>query len=383
MSAATRFIVFLGFVSLFADITYEGARGILGPYFASLGASAAAVGFVSGFGELCGYGLRYFSGRLADRTRQYWLLTILGYAVNQLAVPLMAFANTWPQAAALVILERTGKSLRAPARDAMLSSAAKSVGAGWGFGLHAAMDQIGACAGPLIVALVVAGSGYSRGFLMLGVPAALALATLTAARLTYPHPQILEAKSATPQEIPRAFWTYVAAAGLLAAGYVDFPLIAFHLGKRDIAGPGTIPLLYSLAMGVNALGALVFGRLFDRHGIATLAGGILISLAALPLVFLGGLPAAVAGMACWGAGLGAQDAILRAGIAGMVSMDKRGRAYGTFNAVYGLAWFAGSATMGLLYDASLPAVVAFGVTMKFAAAAIFWRFRIRLPVPGK
>ncbi|MBX9604131.1 MAG: MFS transporter [Bryobacteraceae bacterium] len=380
VKAATRFIVFLGFVSFFADITYEGARGVTGPFFASLGASAAAVGFVAGAGELAGYGLRIFSGYLADRTRHYWLFTILGYTVNQLAVPLMAFATTWPQAAVLVILERTGKSIRTPARDAMLSSAARTVGAGWGFGLHAAMDQAGAFLGPLIVAAALASTGnFPQGFLILAIPAALALTTLTAARITYPRPDLLESAPPQQQNLPRAFWTYVLAAGMLAAGYADFPLIAFHLQKQAIAPAAGIPLLYSLAMGVNALGALFFGRMFDRHGLRVLAAGILLSSLSLPLVFLGGLPAAIAGMSCWGAGMGAQDAILRAGIAGMVSMDKRGRAYGIFNAFYGVMWFAGSAAMGLLYDWSILALVLFGVAMKLAAAAMFAMWKPHSP----
>src|SRR5450830_1308752 len=70
-SAALRFVVFLGVVSLFADMTYEGARSVTGPFLAILGASGAAVGIVAGFGELVGYGLRLVSGFIADRTRRY------------------------------------------------------------------------------------------------------------------------------------------------------------------------------------------------------------------------------------------------------------------------------------------------------------------------
>ena len=120
-------------VSLLADITYEGARSITGPYLAILGANAAVVGFVAGFGELVGYGLRLVSGYLADRTGKYWTITIVGYAINLLAVPLLALADQWWLAALLIIIERMGKGMRVPSRDAMLSHAGHRMGMGWAF----------------------------------------------------------------------------------------------------------------------------------------------------------------------------------------------------------------------------------------------------------
>src|SRR6266700_5681795 len=109
-------------MSFFADFTYEGSRGILGPYLALLGASGTVVGVVTGFGELAGYGLRLVSGRLTDRTRQFWPITIFGYIVQMAAVPALALAHSWPAAAALLILERVGKAIRNPPRDVMNSA---------------------------------------------------------------------------------------------------------------------------------------------------------------------------------------------------------------------------------------------------------------------
>jgi hypothetical protein len=140
-AAALRFIVCLGIVSLFADMTYEGAHSIIGPYLKDLGASALVVATVAGIGEMLGASLRFFSGRYADRTRAYWTITFCGYAMNVIAVPALAFAGNWQTAALLVIAERTGKALRGPARDVLLSGATQEVGHGWGFGLHSVMDQ--------------------------------------------------------------------------------------------------------------------------------------------------------------------------------------------------------------------------------------------------
>lgn len=372
---AIRFVVLLGLVSLLADMTYEGARSIAGPYLALLGASGTVVGIVAGFGELIGYGLRLVSGYLSDRTRRYWAITLVGYAVNLLAVPFLALAGRWEVAAVLLIAERVGKALRTPARDAMLSYATKETGRGWGFGLHEAMDQIGAVAGPVIVAGVLAArNNYPAAFAVLAIPAVLALATLLTARWLYPRPQDLEptAPELKTTGFPRAYWIYLAAVALVAAGYADFPLIAYHFGKTASVPATWIPLLYAVAMGVDALAALLFGRWFDRVGIRILMAVALISAFFAPLVFLGGFTLALIGMALWGIGMGAQESILRAAVAGMVGRDRRGSAYGIFNTGYGVFWFLGSALMGMLYDVSLPALIAFSVAAQLASIPLFY-----------
>ncbi len=379
MSAVSRrnavgFVVLLGVVSLLADTTYEGARSVTGPFLAALGATGTAVGFVAGFGELTGYALRVVSGVLSDRTKRYWAVTMVGYGINLLAVPLLALAGRWEVAAALMIGERAGKALRTPARDAMLSHATSALGRGWGFGLHEAMDQAGAVAGPLLVALVISTrGGYRVAFAALLVPALLALAVLAAARFLYPRPQELEVRppQISTKGFPRVYWLYLAAVALVAAGYVDFPLIAYHFQKSAGVPPVLIPVLYAIAMGVDALAALVFGWMFDRLGLRTLALVSLLSAAFAPLVFLGGFAAACAGMALWGIGMGAQESVMRAAVAGMAPHDRRGTAYGIFNAAYGLMWFLGSALMGVFYDVSLRALIVFSVATQISSAPLF------------
>ncbi len=373
MRRALGFVVLFGVVSLFADVTYEGARSITGPFLALLGASGAVVGFVAGLGELIGYGLRLASGYLADRTRRYWELTLVGYSVNLLAVPAIALAGRWEVAALLMILERTGKAIRTPSRDVMLSHATSRLGRGWGFGLHEALDQIGAVAGPLLAAGVLSARGsYRQAFALLGVAAFLALGALVVARVAYPSPSDLEGgRVATDRRgLGRPFWLYCTATALVAAGYADFPLIAFRLQKDGIALAAWVPILYAVAMGVDALAALLFGKLFDRYGLRVLAVVVVVSSAFAPLVFLGGFPLVVAGMVCWGVGMGAQESIMRAAIADLVPARRRGTAYGLFNAGYGLAWFLGSALIGVLYDVSVGWLVAFSVAAQLAAVPV-------------
>lgn len=305
--AALKFIVLMGVVSLFADMTYEGARSITGPYLAILGASGTTVGIVAGFGELIGYGLRLVSGYISDRTGRYWTLTILGYAVNLLAVPLLALAGRWEVAAFLIVIERMGKAIRTPARDAMLSHATEKIGRGWGFGLHEAMDQVGAVLGPVIVAtFLYFNGGYEAGFAFLLIPALMALAVLLVSSFLYPHSRDFEAKTPKLEAagIQRVFWLYLAGVGFIAAGYADFPLIAYHFEKMDVASENWIPVFYAVAMGVDAISALIFGRLFDRIGVSVLVISSLISMLFAPLVFLGGFNYALLGMVLWGIGWG-------------------------------------------------------------------------------
>ncbi len=367
---ALIFIVLLGIVSLLADMTYEGARSINGPYLAILGSSALVVGLVAGLGELLGYSLRLLSGYLTDRTQKYWSLTILGYAVNLLAVPLLALAGTWQLAAVLMVVERVGKAVRTPPRDVMLSHATSSVGRGWGFGLHEALDQIGAITGPLMVALILYWKGsYQASFAFLLLPALLALATLVISRFMYPHPHELEVE--TPQletkGFQRTYWIYMAATALIAIGFADFPLIAFHFQKSSILSASMIPIFYAVAMGVDALAALTFGRLFDRIGVLSVVLATVASSFFAPLVFLGKFEWALLGMVLWGVGMGAQESVMRAAIAELSPLKRRGVAYGLFNTIFGVSWFFGSLIMGFLYDLNLIYVVVVSMLAQFMA----------------
>lgn len=371
---ALQFVVLLGIVSLFADMTYEGARSITGPFLALLGASGTVVGLVAGTGELLGYAIRFWSGRLADRTQRYWALTLAGYALNLLAVPLLVFAGHWGVAAVLMILERVGKAIRTPARDVMLSYATQHMGRGWGFGLHEALDQTGATLGPLLVAGVLLWRGdYRIGFAVLLIPALASLSVLLAARWRYPRPQDLEpaGKPLSTQGYTRVFWIYLTGTCLVAAGYADYPLLAYHFARVGSVPPDWIAVLYAIAMAIDGLTALAMGRWFDRRGIAALVPVTAVSALFAPLAFGGGFGFAMAAVVLWGIGMGAQESIMRAAIAVLTPVARRGTAYGLFNMLFGVLWFAGSALMGWLYDVSIPALVAFSVLIQLAALPCF------------
>jgi MFS family permease len=372
---ALRFIVLIGILSFFADFTYEGSRSIVGPYLATLQASGTIVGIVTGFGELLGYGLRLFSGRWADATGRYWPITIFGYVVQMASVPALALTGSWPAAAVLIILERVGKAIRNPPRDVMLSYAGKQAGGyGWAFGLHEALDQFGAMFGPLAVSAVLAyNRDYHEAFAVLLIPAVINLSLVLLARFLYPKPQDLD-RSPPPTvrtDLPQIFWIYLLGAVLVAGGFADYPLIAYHF-TRAATVPGTwIAIFYSVAMAVSGTGSLVLGRLFDRYGFVVLVVLTLISALFAPLVFLGGFWLALLGAAIWGLGMGVHESIIPAAVSPMVSPRRRTSAFGTFTAGYGVFWFLGSAVIGILYDVSVPAVIAFCVVTQLAAVPVF------------
>jgi hypothetical protein len=372
-SSAFRFVLILGVANCFADMTYEGARSVTGPFLATLGASAAIVGFTAGFGELIGYGLRSITGLISDRTRKYWLVTIAGYVINMLAVPALALAGSWPLAAGLIIAERTGRAIRKPSTEAMLSFAGKQIGQGWVFGLNEALDQFGATVGPLIISLTLLRHGdYRNGFALLLVSALLAIAIVFIARYFFPNPRDLEASHPIDTGgFSKSYWLYMLAGGCIAAGFADFALIAYHFQETASVPAPIVPIYYAVAMGVGAIGALVFGRLFDKIGVPVLVAAFALSAFFAPLVFLGKMWIALWGMILWGIGMGAQESLLKSVIAGLVSANKRGTAFGLFDTGFGIAWFTGSWLMGLLYGKSLTAVIVFSVVLQLLSLPIF------------
>jgi MFS family permease len=371
------FLIFLGFISLLSDFTHEGARSIYGTYLGLIGVSAFLVSFIAGLGEFVGQALRVVTGIITDKTKRYWLMMILGYALNLLAIPLLMFvdASIWQVALVLIILERVGKAIRAPAKSALISFTTPHLGVGKAFAFQEALDQLGAFLGPLFVFAVLSlhqGSeldGYQLAFGLLGIFAIMTIVLLVIARSKYRHPDQMEnTKTMVPLKGNRSFVIYMLAVVFLALGFIDYPVLAFHIGELSIIDVTYVPLLYALAMGVDALAALAFGYLFDKKGIISLL--IAIGVAALvPATFflLDGLVGIIVGIVLWGIAMGAQESILKAVVASFVSKEKRATAYGIFYAAFGTAWFLGSLLIGIFYEIDIWYVVIFATLMELAS----------------
>jgi len=358
-----RFVVGFGVLSMLADVVYEGARSVTGPYLATLGASAAVVGAATGAGEAVALVARLGTGRLVDRTGRPWVLTIAGYLVTLVAVPLLALTTRLGAAIGLVVTERFGKALRAPARDTMLAHAGSATGRGHAFAIHKALDQVGSFIGPLLVSAAIAvGWGYRGGFAILVVPALAATGMMVTLRRLVPTPSSYDETPDPSHDVPLrasltpAFWRYAAFTALMMAGFATFGVLSYHLEAQRVLPAAVVPLVYAVAMAAGALGALGSGWVYDRVGLAGL-GWLPVAAAVVPWLSFSTSPVLVwVGAAVWGATLGVQDSTMRAAVADMVPAPRRGTAYGVFAACYGLAWFAGGALVGALYDRGIGVV---------------------------
>ena len=383
-------IILFGIVALLGDAIYEGARSVNGPYLRVLGVDAAVVGLIAGAGEFLGYALRLLTGYFSDRTRSYWAFTIFGYGML-LTVPLLALSGAWQLAAFLIIMERVGKAVRTPAKDTILSQATKQVGTGWGFAIAEVLDQIGAVAGPLIfvaVFLLLGSSagdlaGYRMGYAVLIIPFLLLMVFVLYTYRKVREPEKLEmAVIKGPQEdkLSRTFWLYSAFTFTATLGFVSFVMIGYHLKARSLVPDAWIPLFYAAAMLVDAGVALLVGKCYDglklRH--KSESGGLYLLIlipaitAPIPLLaFTSSIPMIVVAVVLWGAVMGTHETIMKAAIADITSLKKRGTGYGIFYTIYGMALFIGSALAGFLYDLSLPLLMGVVVAAEMLAVPLF------------
>ncbi len=397
LSQAMLFIVLFGIVSLFSDMTHEGASSIRGAYLSLLGASAGTIGFISGLGELIGYSMRYVFGRLTDRTKQYWPMTIAGYILDVLAVPALALVGEhgWVAACALLVVQRMGKAIKKPAKDTIMSFAASQEGVGKSFGIQEVLDQIGAFLGPVLLYLVMLFKTdgttfqiYSFCFAVLAIPGAITLILLLATRHKFPNPERFEPepKEYVPFKMKKEFVLYITGISLFAFGFIDYSLIIMHVSRAyaglasglsqtsSLVNTGTLPLLYAGAMLVDAVAALFFGLLYDKKGVSALVWSTVISAPFAIFVFaFRSVPALLVGVALWGVGMGAQESILKASVTSMVPKASRATGYGIFECSFGVFWFLGSWLLGVLYDVSIPAMVTVSVVAQLAAIPLYIR----------
>ena len=389
------FIILFGIVSLFSDMTHEGASSIRGAYLSLLGASAATIGFISGLGELIGYSMRYVFGKLTDKSKQYWPMTIAGYVLDIIAVPALALVGEhgWIAACVLLVIQRMGKAIKKPAKDTIMSFAASQEGVGKSFGIQEVLDQIGAFIGPVLLYLVMLFKTegttfeiYSTCFAVLAIPGAITLVLLIVTRCKFPNPEHFEPepKEYIPFKMKKEFILYIAGISLFAFGFIDYSIIIMHVSRTyshlasglsetsALVSTGSLPLLYAGAMLVDAVAALFFGMMYDKNGVKALVWSTVISAPFAVFVFaFDSVPMLLIGVALWGVGMGAQESILKAAVTSMVPKASRATGYGVFECSFGAFWFLGSWLMGVLYDVSIPAMIAVSVIAQLAAIPLY------------
>ncbi|MBS6534768.1 MFS transporter [Peptoniphilus harei] len=393
-SRAMTFIILFGIVSLFSDMTHEGASSIRGAYLALLGASAGTIGFISGLGELIGYSMRYVFGKITDRTKKYWPMVIFGYILDILAVPALALVGEkgWIAAALLLVIQRMGKAIKKPAKDTIMSFAASQEGVGKSFGIQEMLDQIGAFLGPVFLYLVMLFKTdgttfeiYRTAFAFLAIPGFITILLLFITKREFPNPEAFEpeAKKEEAFVMKKSFIYYIVGISFFAFGFMDYALVIMHISK-NFTGLGvsyetfrliseeTLPLLYAGAMLVDAVAALIFGHIYDKKGVRALVISTIIS--APFSLFIFGFKSELAllfGLVLWGIGMGAQESILKAAVTSMVPKKNRATGYGIFECSFGIFWFLGSWVLGVIYSKSLPLMIGLSIFAQVLAIPFY------------
>lgn len=387
ISRAMLFIILFGIVSLFSDMTHEGASSIRGAYLALLGASSGTIGFISGLGELVGYSMRYVFGKITDKTRKYWPMVIFGYILDILAVPALALVGDkgWIAASILLVIQRMGKAIKKPAKDTIMSFAASQEGVGKSFGIQEMLDQIGAFLGPFFLYLVMLfkteGSTfeiYRTCFAFLAIPGFITILLLLFTKNKFPNPESFEPESKKEDAfvMKKSFVYYIVGISLFAFGFMDYALIIMHISKSlaglSLISEETLPLLYAGAMLVDAIAALIFGHIYDKKGVKALVISTLIS--APFSLFIFGIKsewAILFGLVLWGVGMGAQESILKAAVTSMVPKKNRASGYGIFECSFGIFWFLGSWLLGVLYSVSIPLMIGISILAQVLAIPFY------------
>ena len=374
---------------MLGDLVHESARSVNGQYLSLVGLSATQVGLVFGLGEFLGYALRLLSGAWLDKSKCYWLFLFIGYGVH-LVIPLMGLTTSWGWLYTFILLERIGKALRSPAKDTILSAVAENqIGLGYAFGIQEALDQLGAFLGPLIFTALfyfVGSSGlevFQLGYQLLVIPFIILMVVLVLVHRKFVR-EALTPQVDTSQKPPRLqpiFWIYSAFTFFVAFGLINFSLIGYHLKTQEIVSDGMVPILYAVAMAVDAFVAIFIGKGYDRlkRQLGHKTSGVLILLivpvltAFVPLLTLSHSVGMLwVGMALMGVVLGAHETVMRFAIADITPFSKRGIGFGIFNTVYGLSLLLGSLLMGWLYDLEQqPIIVAMTIGSEGVAIALY------------
>ena len=284
-------------------------------------------------------------------------------------------------ACGLLVAERLGKAIRKPAKDMILSFAASQQGVGKSFAIQEALDQIGAFLGPVVLYVIMlfktTGTTreiYALCFAVLGIPAIATILALLWSKRKFPNPESFEPepKEIIPFRMNTPFVLYIVGIGLFAFGFLDFALVSMHVLKVKLVGPDVLPLLYAGAMLIDAVSALFFGWMFDRHGIRALIVSTLLSCPFAFFIFGGNsFWMVLLGIALWGIGMGAQESILKAVVATMVPKTSRAAGYGLFECAFGVFWFFGSWFLGFLYDLSIPLMMAVSIGAQLLAIPFY------------
>ena len=383
---ALLFILLISISSLFCDMTHAGAKSIYGVYLNFIGASAATIGFVSGMAQLVANSLGLLTGYIASKKKNYWTMVIVGYLFCLVFIPALALTseNGWIVASCLIICERIGRAFWQPSRNTLISYTTSLLGTGKTFSILSFFNKIGACLGPLILFFILLGRSksdllntYHLCFLVLLIPAIIAICFVLLAKSKFHHPENFEQeKSATSTPAVKShvsFILFCIGISLFGLGFFDFPLITLRLSKIPALHLADLPLLFSGAMLVSAFSSLLFGKLFDKIKLKALVISTALSCLFPFFLFLSSnVWLLFIGIIVWGIGIASLETILKSVVTQLVAKENRSKYFGLASLFFGLFLFIGSWLCGIFYDISFCLLTFFSFGMQLLAMLFFF-----------
>jgi MFS family permease len=400
MLGLPRAVWILGWVSLATDAATEAIYPLL-PFFLTrtLGAGAVSLGIVEGGAEAANSILKIISGRLADRSRRKRPLVLFGYSVSSAARPFIAITTSWVQVFAVRVLDRVGKGVRGAPRDAMLATWATATTRGKVYGFHRAMDHLGAVVGPMLASLFLwfYPGEYRTLFALTIVPGAIAVgliflvpeevrlrprstapASLADGRTPNHEPRTAnpEPRTANAERLPRRFTSFMLVLTLFTLGNSTDAFLLLKL--TDAAGTARwVPLMWAALHVVKATVSVIGGSWSDRIGRRPV---ISIGWLVYAAVYAGfAMSTTLAALFAWflvyGFYFGFAEGTEKALVADLAPPERRGTAFGIYNAVIGIGALAASVLFGLIWN-TYGAAAAFGVGAALAIAATTLLFAV-------
>jgi MFS family permease len=379
----------LGLVSFFADVSSEAIYPLFPLFVTSvLGAPAALLGFIEGVAEATAAVAKWPSGQASDYTGRRRAFVGAGYGAAALGKLILALSFVWPVALLGRFVDRFGKGVRTAPRDALLAAGVPADQRGLAFGLHRAMDTMGAVVGPLVALLLYrAGFSIRTIFAFAVLPGVVSVAVVL--WFVRERSQAPARASFRPHLPPSpAFRWLLASALLFGVGNSSDVFILLRASNilHGVHSSGVtivtgVILLYVLYNVTYAVGSLPLGGLSDRVGQVPIVVGGYVVFAGVYAGFAaaGSTPALIALFGIYGLYIAATDGTSKALISRAVPSERRGAAMGLFAMASGIATLVASSIGGVLWSTVGPwATFVYGSACALLAATVLVVARPRL-----
>lgn len=352
-----RNVIALGFVSFFTDLSSEMCFGILPAFILNLpGGTRAVLGLIEGLAESINNFMKAVSGVLSDRFRRRKPLVFIGYAISNVAKPLFSIAQTPVDVLVVRITDRVGKGVRTSPRDALISESVSGRRMGAAFGVHRALDQLGAILGPALASIFMLFLGLTmRGvFVVSFIPGLMALFVLLLFVEEYAGSGKKEFRllSDVRSVLRGKFPLLLLVVGVFSIGAFNYSFILLRAEELGVPEQ-LIPVVYAALNVTHTIVAIPVGVLSDRIGrekVLTLGYGVFLLSTFLLFIAVHNPLYSFLIATVYGVYVGIAETIPRALVPSYAPSSLRATAYGVYYLTTGLASLVANVVVGALWE---------------------------------